>query len=48
METKTKETVNNKGKLTAITYYDNGGKRTRQIDLQKNTQRNKTSYLSWI
>lgn len=28
-------TVNNKNELTAITYYDNNGKRNRQIDLQK-------------
>lgn len=39
METMTKGrvyvTVNNKDKLTAITYYDNDGKRTKQIDLQK-------------
>lgn len=39
METMTKGrvyvTVNNQDKLTAITYYDNDGKRTRQIDLQK-------------
>lgn len=39
METITKGrvyvTVNNKDELTAITYYDNDGKRTRQIDLQK-------------
>lgn len=39
METMTKGrvyvTVNNKDELIAITYYDNDGKRTRQIDLQK-------------
>ena len=39
METMTKGrvyvTVNNKNELTAITYYDNNGKRNRQIDLQK-------------
>ena len=39
METMTKGrvyvTVNNKDELTAITYYDNDGKRTKQIDLQK-------------
>lgn len=39
METMTKGrvyvTVNNKDELTAITYYDNDGKRNRQIDLQK-------------
>ena len=28
-------TVNSKDELTAITYYDNDGKRNRQIDLQK-------------
>lgn len=37
METMTKGriyvTVNNKGELTAITYYDKEGKRTKQIDL---------------
>lgn len=39
METMTKGrvyvTVNNKNELTAITYYNNNGKRNRQIDLQK-------------
>lgn len=39
METMTKGrvyvTVNNKNELIAITYYDNNGKRTKQIDLQK-------------
>jgi hypothetical protein len=39
METMTKGrvyvTVNNKDELTAITYYDSDGKRTKQIDLQK-------------
>lgn len=39
METMTKGrvyvTVNNQNELTAITYYNNNGKRNRQIDLQK-------------
>lgn len=39
METMTKGrvyvTVNNKGELSSITYYDNRGKRTKQIDLLK-------------
>ena len=39
METMTKGrvyvTVNNKNELTAITYYNNDGKRTKQIDLNK-------------
>lgn len=39
METMTKGRVyvivNNKDEISAITYYDNNGKRSRQIDLQK-------------
>ena len=39
METMTKGriyvTVNNNGELSSITYYDNNGKRTKQIDLLK-------------
>ena len=42
METMTEErvyvTVNNKNELTAITYYDNNGKRSKQIDLTHNHQ----------
>lgn len=39
METMTKcrvyVTINERNELSAITYYDNSGKRTKQIDLQK-------------
>ena len=39
METMTKGrvyvTINERNELSAITYYDNSGKRTKQIDLQK-------------